>query len=104
VTDEPEGPALVERTTEGTPGDPSWWWWCPGCKMPHRVTARWSVTGPLSKPTFAPSVVHRWTPPEGEQVCHCFVREGRIEFLADCTHALAGQTVPMTPWAGWGGP
>ena len=27
--------------------------------------------------------------------CHSFVREGRIEFLSDCTHALAGQTVEL---------
>lgn len=28
-------------------------------------------------------------------VCHSFVRGGRIEFLSDCTHALAGQTVEL---------
>lgn len=28
-------------------------------------------------------------------VCHSFIRDGRIEFLSDCTHALAGQTVDL---------
>lgn len=28
-------------------------------------------------------------------VCHSFVRDGRIQFLADCTHAMAGQTVDL---------
>lgn len=28
-------------------------------------------------------------------VCHSFVRDGQIEFLGDCTHSLAGQTVPL---------
>ena len=28
-------------------------------------------------------------------VCHSFVREGKIEFLGDCTHALKGQTVDL---------
>lgn len=28
-------------------------------------------------------------------VCHSFVREGKIEFLTDCTHELAGQTVDL---------
>lgn len=28
-------------------------------------------------------------------VCHSFVTAGRIEFLPDCTHALAGQTVDL---------
>ena len=27
--------------------------------------------------------------------CHSFVREGRIEFLGDCTHAMVGQTVDL---------
>jgi hypothetical protein len=31
-------------------------------------------------------------------VCHSFVREGQIQFLGDCTHAFAGQTVPMIPF------
>jgi hypothetical protein len=29
------------------------------------------------------------------QRCHSFVRNGRIEFLGDCTHALASQTVDL---------
>ena len=31
-------------------------------------------------------------------VCHSFVTDGRIQFLADCTHALAGQTVDLPEW------
>jgi hypothetical protein len=27
--------------------------------------------------------------------CHSFVTDGRIQFLGDCTHALAGQTVDL---------
>lgn len=27
--------------------------------------------------------------------CHSFVRDGQIEFLSDCTHALAGKTVSL---------
>ena len=30
--------------------------------------------------------------------CHSFVTDGRIQFLGDCTHALAGQTVDLPPW------
>lgn len=29
------------------------------------------------------------------KVCHSFVREGRIQFLGDCTHRLAGHTVDL---------
>jgi hypothetical protein len=31
-------------------------------------------------------------------VCHSFVTDGRIQFLNDCTHPLAGQTVDIPEW------
>ncbi len=95
---------------------------CPGCDMLHRVKVgqgegpRWGWDGNAEAPTLTPSVLvrwRRWTPsaedprvaekirtgeivqtPE-EWVCHSFVRAGRIEFLSDCTHALAGQTIDL---------
>ncbi len=27
--------------------------------------------------------------------CHLFIRDGRVQYLADCTHALAGQTIEL---------
>jgi len=30
-----------------------------------------------------------------DTTCHSFVTDGQIQFLSDCTHALAGQTVPL---------
>ena len=38
--------------------------------------------------------------PRFSSVCHSFVTDGLIQFLGDCTHALAGQTVDMPPWPG----
>ena len=35
-----------------------------------------------------------------ETVCHSFVTDGRIEFLSDCTHKLAGQTVDLPTFPG----
>lgn len=26
-------------------------------------------------------------------ITHCFVRNGKIEYLSDCTHEMAGKTV-----------
>lgn len=65
----------------------------------------------MVRPTFSPSIlvtgVHRLTQEERETlqqggkvtprplVCHSFVRDGRIEFLSDCSHALVGQTVDL---------
>lgn len=80
------------------------WFYCPGCRKKHAVwthslpgKAVWSFNGLLEKPTFSPSILVTRT--EGseqvQKVCHSFVRNGRIEYLSDCTHALAGQTVEM---------
>lgn len=73
---------------------------CPGCGMAHCISdapGRWTFNGEFERPTFAPSVLVRWTygPRREPRVCHSFVREGRIEFLGDCTHELAGKTVEL---------
>lgn len=98
--------------------------WCPGCDEAHRVQhgagdgPRWGWNGDADKPTFTPSILVRsgqWEPPvtpenledwhrnpwpqtKREHVCHSFVTDGRIQFLGDCTHALAGQTVDLPEW------
>jgi len=94
--------------------------WCPGCDEAHQIRVRedgqntggaWGFNGNYDRPTFSPSVKvsgkRRITDEEydriiaGEKldipdmVCHSFVRDGQIQFLADSTHALAGQTVPL---------
>lgn len=77
--------------------------WCPGCECMHRVLVgngsgpRWQYNGNPDKPTFEPSIRVRWNEGEErvEKVCHSFVRDGQIQFLGDCTHALAGQTVSL---------
>lgn len=35
--------------------------------------------------------------PRTTKRCHSFVTNGNIQFLSDCTHALAGQTVALPP-------
>ena len=100
--------------------------WCPGCEMDHLIYhgagigPRWTWNGNAAKPTFSPSVLvqwDQWVPPaaslemrekiaRGEivqtkehRVCHSFVKDGRIQFLGDCTHRLAGQTVDLPAWS-----
>lgn len=85
----------------------------------------WSWDGSEEAPTINPSILVRGVKIEGgdaeldrildtyklpedrermladkriNTVCHSFVRAGAIEFLSDCTHALAGQTVPLPEW------
>lgn len=76
---------------------------CPGCLLTHAIninpngpSPRWRFNNDLEKPTFTPSLVvrYKWGDEDETNVCHSFIRDGNWEFLADCTHALAGQTVP----------
>jgi hypothetical protein len=75
------------------------YWDCVGCKMMHAVPIRrpdsdhnWSFNGDFESPTLSPSVHARWPV---NQVCHFFIVAGKVQFLSDCTHKLAGQTVEM---------
>jgi len=76
--------------------------WCPGCDGSHVISVAaggWTWNGDVECPTFSPSVlVTGFVHGEGERRCHSYVRDGQIEFLADCTHQLAAQTVPLPPW------
>jgi hypothetical protein len=98
--------------------------WCPGCDEAHGPIVRlpddgspsplWSWNGDSDRPTLSPSIRVAGTVPvtndeadrimRGEpfepipRLCHSFVTDGQIQFLSDCTHALAGQTVPIPKW------
>lgn len=87
---------------------------CKGCNAPHTIQhgagddPRWGWNGDAEKPTFTPSVLVNWPAnPDAceslkewrtERVCHSFVTDGRIQYLGDCTHSLAGQTVDLADW------
>lgn len=71
-------------------------------RSPHAANKpQWGFNGNLERPTFSPSILSRQTGAvengvrNPDFVCHSFIRDGRIEFLSDCTHALAGQTVDL---------
>ena len=78
---------------------------CPGCDSVHVIPTTgpnaWMFNGDVDRPTFEPSIIMResqgWTDngPMSTPRCHSFVRDGRIRYLADSTHALAGQTVEL---------
>ena len=78
--------------------------WCPGCEQLHPFRTRgsgpvWTFDGNAEAPTFAPSMlVNKHDPPSR---CHSFVRAGQIQFLDDCFHSLAGQTLPLPPLPDW---
>lgn len=118
----------VLREGEDGHGGRSLLFYCIGCGMAHRVNVgtgpgpRWGYNESPEKPTFTPSILVRrvqWTPPaydpevaekikSGEivqtkvdMVCHTFITDGRIQYLGDCTHHLAGQTIDL-PEFRWG--
>jgi hypothetical protein len=74
---------------------------CPGCGGGHWVRARgpepcWAVSSvDTDYPTVNPSILVRGSHKGKPTVCHSFVRDGKIQFLNDCTHELAGQTVEI---------
>jgi len=84
-----------------------WMIYCPACQLAHQFPLdRWSFNGDPDRPTFSPSMLAwRDVPgPDGQDVresCHSFVRDGRIEYLGDCTHAMAGQTVDLPEFRFW---
>ncbi len=70
------------------------WFYCPGCKCSHAFTLpNWTWNGSLEKPTFSPSLLCNGHDPSSR--CHSFVKDGRIQFLEDCHHHLAGKTVDV---------
>lgn len=83
-------------------------YWCPGCDGAHVVYYErpgagpvWTWDGDVDAPTISPSVLVTYDgadagePDAPPSRCHHFVRAGRVEFLADCTHPLAGKTVDL---------
>ena len=97
----------------------SYWFWCNGCDTHHRYTTKlakgesgpvWQFSGTIERPTLTPSLLCRWPdhrqcmPPDPcrkpdcpgkPNVCHLYVTDGEVRYLSDCTHALAGKTVPI---------
>lgn len=91
-----------------------WRFFCPGCQENHVVGTGWGFNGNHNRPTFTPSIKVTGTRltvsgkeamaliaqgvkklPHVDTVCHSFVIDGKIQFLGDCTHELAGQTVEL---------
>jgi hypothetical protein len=84
-----------------------WAIFCPGCRCYHAMhvqggkptSPKWTFNGDVNYPTFHPSVLCRWEYPVASQkppkICHSWIRAGRITFLDDSTHELAGQTVDL---------
>lgn len=91
------------------------WWHCDGCNDQHCVivqaddlpvvptghgsTTRWTFDGNFEAPTFSPSLLHHAS--NHNPTCHVYIKGGRVEYLSDCGHQLAGRTVPPGPLPEW---
>ncbi|MCI7733273.1 MAG: hypothetical protein MSK39_00585 [Dysosmobacter sp.] len=53
----------------------------------------WTFNGDMERPTFSPSMLLHPDNIHGRE--HFFVRAGKIEYLQDCDHPMAGMTVDM---------
>jgi len=73
-----------------------YWFFCPGCNKPHMISSTWSYNRNVDRPTFNPSI--RVQDGETKTVCHSFIRDGRIQFLDDSHHSLAGHSVDLPDW------
>lgn len=66
---------------------------CPACGDNHSFTVpRWSFNGDMERPTFLPSLFYQ------SRGCHLYVTNGKIHYLLDCKHSLAGKIVDMVPY------
>ena len=97
--------AKILKHNDAKIGDPTYSFYCPGCKCDHGIWTRmdgwngatWEFNGDLDKPTISPSILVSYTYGEDHKkiVCHSFVKDGFIQYLSDCTHELAGKTIEL---------
>ncbi len=94
--------------------------YCKGCNQTHDIPTvgpdrpLWGTNDNKDQPTFTPSLLVRtgkYVDPDyqedpdmlatgfGSRVCHSFITNGNIQYLSDCTHALAGQTIPLPEYS-----
>jgi hypothetical protein len=76
---------------------------CKGCGHKHYIPtdkpnsngAVWKFNGSNDQPTFTPSVNISWGHTAKTFICHFIITNGKIEYCADSTHALSGQTIDL---------
>lgn len=97
------------------------YYWCQGCKTTHGVMIdglhAWRYNNDPEHPTFTPSILstsghyivehkggrcwcdynkeHPDNPATSCYRCHTFITDGKVQFLADCSHELAGQILDL---------
>lgn len=111
-------PMKVRDVNWNNEGSKAWQFFCPACNSHHApIEGRWDFNGDYEKPTFYPSILVRsghyykddggdcWCTYNAKHpnnpssfecfLCHSFVTDGKIQYLSDCSHKLAGKTVEL---------
>ena len=58
-------------------------------------TGCWTWNGSTDAPTLRPSVLTQYDGADRQWRCHSWINDGAAQFLADSSHSMAGQTVPL---------
>jgi len=58
-------------------------------------TGAWTWNGSTDSPTWRPSVLTQYAGADRQWSCHSWINDGAAQFLADCSHYMAGTTVPL---------
>jgi hypothetical protein len=118
MIDMPENRVVAQLNNSAREKEQKYMFYCEGCKENHMFDERGTFNGDIIKPTFTPSLLMRsghYVPEhDGDscwctynaahpdnpapfkcRVCHSFVTDGKIQYLSDCTHELAGQTIDL---------
>ncbi len=93
--------------------------YCPACDDWHCLSIGkdgWQFNGDIENPTFSPSLLVKsghyidggnketceFCTGKSEyadcykcNICHSFIKDGKIQYLSDCTHDLAGKTIEL---------
>ncbi len=80
---------------------------CRACEQHFIHLPRWGFNGDMDKPTFTPSINEScndpghpsYQPRAKSSRCHFTVTGGMITYHGDCSHDLAGQTLPLEEWS-----
>lgn len=81
----------MENVFVHTLDDGGWAIFCPACQCGHKFdNIRWTFNGNFEKPTFKPSYK--------DANCHLVLTDGIINFQLDCSHSMAGKSVPIEPF------
>lgn len=73
-------------------------YFCKGCGYTHVFGLKLeggnhNFNMDFESPTVSPSLLQNFG--GNSKLCHSFIRNGKIQYLNDCQHELAGQTIEL---------